>query len=56
MRVPSDTLDVLESLVKESKRAIEEVSIPTRLLLTGAIIDAENLIAEIKFFAAKPGH
>ena len=51
MRVPDDTLKVLETLTLEAKSVIGSLSLMNRLLLTGAVIDAENLIAEIK---AKP--
>jgi hypothetical protein len=48
IRVPNDTLYVLEVLVKECRNVLPTVNIHDRLLLTGAVIDAENLIAEIK--------
>ena len=51
MRVPDDTLEVLENLTLKAKSVIGSLSLMNRLLLTGAVIDAENLIAEIK---AKP--
>jgi hypothetical protein len=48
MRVPDDTLDVLETLVKECQNVLPSLHIHDKLLMTGAVIDAENLIAEIK--------
>ena len=48
MRVPDDTLSVLETLTLEAKSVLKSLSLPNRMLLTGAVIDAENLIAEIK--------
>ena len=53
MRVPNDTVDVLESLVKAIKRALPEIPMPDSLLITGAVIDAENLLAEIKTSGVK---
>lgn len=54
MRVPDDTLSVLEILTGEAKRVLPGLHIHDRLLMTGAVIDAENLIAEIKSQGAKP--
>lgn len=48
IRVPNDTLDVLETLVKVARSLLPELSLHDKLLMTGALIDAENLIAEIK--------
>lgn len=48
MRVPDDALDVLETLVKECRNVIPNLHIHDKLLMTGAVIDAENLIDEIK--------
>ena len=48
MRVPDDTLSVLETLVKECKNILPKLHIHDKLLMTGAVIDAQNLIVEIK--------
>lgn len=55
IRVPGDTLLVLETLTLEAKSVLSSLSLANRMLLTGAVIDAENLIAEIKADAKSRG-
>ena len=48
IKAPNDTEKVLQTLIKESKRALDLLPLMNRLLLSGAIIDAESLLAEIQ--------
>ena len=48
MKVPNDTAKVLEALIKESKSALNCLPLHKKLLLSGVIIDAEDLLAEIQ--------
>jgi hypothetical protein len=54
--MPDDTVKVLETLIKESKGALEDLPLMRRLLLRGAIIDAEDLLAEITGASRKDTH
>jgi hypothetical protein len=47
MNMPDDSPRILEFLVKESKEVVQYAPLMNRLLLRGAIIDAEDLLAEI---------
>lgn len=48
IQAPDDTEKVLETLIKESKSALNRLPLINRMLLSGAIIDAESLLAEIQ--------
>jgi hypothetical protein len=45
---PSDTIAVIERVVKEVRAVLPEITLMHRLLITGALIDAESLIEELK--------
>jgi len=48
IKAPNDTAKVLETLIKESERALNDLPLMGRLLLSGAIIDAKSLLGEIQ--------
>jgi hypothetical protein len=48
MEAPNDTITVLETLIGAAKAHIENPWLQTRLLLRGALIDAESLLKELK--------
>jgi len=48
IKAPNDTEKVLGTLIKESERVLEWLSLMDRLMLKGAIIDAKSLLAEIQ--------
>lgn len=47
MQAPDDIVKVLATLIKESKNVVQDAPLHRRLLLQGAIIDAEDLLAEM---------
>ena len=51
MNAPDDTLTVIKTLVKEVREILPKVDLMHRLLISGAIIDAESLIEEIEAHA-----
>ncbi len=48
IQAPDDTAKILETLIKAAEDAKEYAPIHRKLLLSGAIIDAKDLLAEIK--------
>jgi hypothetical protein len=48
IQVPDDTDKILDTLIKASVSVLEDAPIHRRLLLSGAIIDAKDLLAEIR--------
>ncbi len=46
--VPDDTASVLETLIKCGESVLNDIPLHRKLLLRGAIIDAKDLIAEIR--------
>ena len=47
-KAPDDTIAVIETLVKEVRKVLPEIDLMHRLLITGALIDAESLIEELR--------
>lgn len=47
-RAPDDTIRVLETLIDEAQKAMKHLPLMERLLLTGALLDAVNLLDELK--------
>jgi hypothetical protein len=47
IKAPDDTAKTLETLIKASKQVLEDAPLHRKLLLHGAIIDAEDLLAEL---------
>ena len=48
LKAPADTIAVIERVVKEVRAVLPEITLMHRLLITGALIDAESLIEELK--------
>jgi len=47
-KAPDDTIAVIERVVKEVRKVLPEIDLMHRLLITGALIDAESLIEELR--------
>lgn len=56
MNVPDDTPKILETIIKQSKDVVQYAPLMHRMLLQGAIIDAEDLLAEINGAPRKDTH
>ena len=55
IRVPNDTVEVIENLIHASKHSMTYVPRHGEVLMKSAIIDAENLLAEIRAEAKERG-
>lgn len=45
---PDDTIRVLQTLIENSEAVLNDAPLHRRLLLTGAIIDAKDLLSELQ--------